>query len=353
MKNSKKLIDDACRGVRPERTPIFDLLANDAVLEHFGEHSLDGSADEETVLRAMSCALDGSRVIFLPDTEGRTWTDEVGNIHVAARWTSWIKDHALTDEAQWKVWVEEHIEHLEAESFPDVSERAKVAADQREFDAKLNGTVYIHCTPCTAIFEALFIYHCGLEIFSYLWVDYPELILRWLRAIERTNLINIELNAHAENCGLAMVYSDIAYRQRMMFSKQMLNQLGFFDDVAQICEACHAKGLQVIFHSDGYVMDVMDDLIAAGIDGLNPIEKAAGMDIYELRRRYPELILVGGVDVTHLLVSGSPDDVRKETRRIINEVGAEGRLLIGSSTELGNDVPLPNYLAFHDEVLNG
>jgi hypothetical protein len=59
------------------------------------------------------------------------------------------------------------------------------------------------------------------------------------------------------------------------------------------------------------------------------------------------------VDVTHLLVSGSPDDVRKETRRIIDEVGAEGRLLIGSSTELGNDVPLANYLAFHDEVMWG
>jgi hypothetical protein len=65
------------------------------------------------------------------------------------------------------------------------------------------------------------------------------------------------------------------------------------------------------------------------------------------------LILVGGVDVTHLLVSGSPEDVREETRHIIDQVGAEGRLLIGSSTELGNDVPLPNYLAFHDEAMRG
>ena len=85
--------------------------------------------------------------------------------------------------------------------------------------------------------------------------------------------------------------------------------------------------------------------------GRNPIEKAAGMDIYEVRRRYPELALVGGVDATHLLRTASPQQIRGQTRKIIDEVGAEGRLLIGSSTEVGNDIPLENYLAFHQEAM--
>ena len=54
-----------------------------------------------------------------------------------------------------------------------------------------------------------------------------------------------------------------------------------------------------------------------------------------------------------LLPFGTPEDVRAETRRIIDEVEAEGRLLIGSSTELGDDVPLANYLALHDEAMRG
>jgi uroporphyrinogen decarboxylase len=93
--------------------------------------------------------------------------------------------------------------------------------------------------------------------------------------------------------------------------------------------------------------------VAAGIDGLNPLEKAAGMDVYAIRKRHPDLILVGGVDVTHLLREGSPDDIRKEVRRMIDELGSEGRLLIGSSTEVSNHVPLANYLAFRDEVMRG
>jgi hypothetical protein len=50
---------------------------------------------------------------------------------------------------------------------------------------------------------------------------------------------------------------------------------------------------------------------------------------------------------------GTPEQVRRETRRIVAETGSEGRLLIGSTTEIGDDIPLANYLAFHDEVMQG
>ncbi len=150
-----------------------------------------------------------------------------------------------------------------------------------------------------------------------------------------------------------MIYSDVAYHGKLMFSPAMMREMGFFEDVEAICDLCHRKGLTVIFPSDGYIMEILDDLICAGIDGLNPLEKAAGMDIYGIREKHPDLILVGGVDVSRLLPFGGIPEIRMETRRIIREVGAEGRLLIGSSTEIGNDVPLASYLAFHEEVMAG
>ena len=75
------------------------------------------------------------------------------------------------------------------------------------------------------------------------------------------------------------------------------------------------------------------------------------MDIFEIRRKYPALTLVGGVDVTHLLRTASVEKISRQTKRIIAETGSEGHLLIGSSTEVGNDIPLDKYLAFHDEVM--
>ena len=351
MKDSTRLIQNACDGMMTEHTPIFDLLLNDAVIEHFSGMRLDGTDDYKTSMTAVRNALDGTRIIATPSAE-MTWTDQFGNIRKSARWTSWIQKHAFDDTESWKSWIIANIEEIEAGSPPSDSDKIAAYDSQKAFNANLEDTLYIHCTPSTAINTALFGY-CGLEHFSYLWADDRDLILRWMRALERGTYNYIDAYAHRDNCSIAMIYSDVAYKQRLMFSKEMMHELGFFEDVERICADCHAKGLKVIFHSDGYVMDILPELVAAGIDGLNPIEKAAGMDIYEIRRMYPELILVGGVDVTHLLPFGTPDEVRRETRRIIKETGSEGRLLIGSSTEMENNVPLANYLAFHDEVMRG
>ena len=349
---SRRLIAEACRGPRPGRTPIFDILANDRVIEHFAGRPLDGATDRETSTLASVKALDGTRHIYVPDVEGRTWRDEVGNLHVASRWTQWIHERAITDVGGWVKWIGAHIGRLEAQAPPTDAERAACAAEQWAYLDTLNGMVYMHCTPSTAINYAMFVY-CGLEFFSYLWADNRALAQRWLRALEGEQRRYVRLVAHPENCDLAMIYSDVAFKGRLMFSPEMFREMGFFEDVAAICAQCHAMGIRVIFHSDGYIMDIMADLVAAGIDGVNPIEKAAGMDVYELRRRYPELILVGGVDVSHLLPFGTPAEVRSETRRIIDETGSEGRLLIGTSTELDAGVPPENYLAFHDEAMRG
>lgn len=353
MQNSVQLVEQACAGIRPERTPIFDLLLNDAVIEHFAGQPFDGMHDEDISMRAVSAALDGSRHIATPDTVSRTWSDEQGNLFIADRWTSWMQRHALTTAEQWIGWIKRNIHEIESQPLPTPQEQAHTKVQQQQLNQHLNGTAYIHCTPETAINNVLFGRHIGLEMFSYLWTDERELILRWLRAQEYQRRCVIERTAHRATSNLAMIYSDVAYKGRPMFSKRMFMEMGFFDDVAEICAACHTRGLQVIFHSDGDIMSIVDDLVACGIDGLNPLEKAAGMDVYALRRKHPQLILVGGVDVTHLLREGTPQEVRAETRRMINELGSAGRLLIGSSTEVSDHVPLRNYLAFCDEVMAG
>jgi hypothetical protein len=353
MKESAELVRQACAGKRPARTPIYDILANDAVIAHFAGRPLDGSDDLGALCLAIGRGLDATRYLLAPSVEGAVRKDRFGNTFMHQRWTSWVSDHVRKELEDWVRWLPGEITRLE--TAPPVTPAARAAARQEQVDLlqRLNGSVYIACTPSTAINEALFGYHCGLEILSYLWADEPELVLRWFRAIETAQQRFIELTAHADQAALAVIYSDVAFKGRLMFSLDTFRAWGFFDDVARICAACHRAGLQVIFHSDGYIMDLLPDLVAAGIDGLNPIEKAAGMDLYEIRRLYPQLILAGGLDVTHLLPFGTPEEVRRETRRMINETGSEGRLLIGSSTEVGNDVPLANYLAFRDEVFAG
>jgi uroporphyrinogen-III decarboxylase len=70
----------------------------------------------------------------------------------------------------------------------------------------------------------------------------------------------------------------------------------------------------------------------------------------DIRKAYPDWILMGGIDASQLLPFGSAEDVRAAVRKTIDEAGAQGRLWLGSSTEIHPAVKLENVLAMWDEI---
>lgn len=65
---------------------------------------------------------------------------------------------------------------------------------------------------------------------------------------------------------------------------------------AQIFEMAKTQGMAVFLHSDGRIMALLDDLMDVGVQALNPIDLAAGMDPRELKQRYGKrLTLYGGI----------------------------------------------------------
>lgn len=104
----------------------------------------------------------------------------------------------------------------------------------------------------------------------------------------------------------------------------------------------------VLFHSDGNLWQIMDDLLDAGIDGLNPLEPLAGMELKPLKKRYGNrLILVGGIDCSQLLPLGTPEEIRQAVQRAMQVAAPGGGLFIGSSSEINPATPLENVLAFY------
>jgi hypothetical protein len=353
MKDSLKLIEQACNGIRPERTPIFDLYRNDRVIEHFAGRRLDGSDNENTAILAAANGLDGTRQIITPFKVGQTWTDDMGNIRQAQRWMSWVIKNARNSTGEWVEWIKKEIERIESTPQPTQLQIQQEKQRQLAYNNLLKGTVNIFCTPETGFNRIIFGCQCGLKHFSFLWYDHRNIVMRWIKAIEKQQLDYIRLTAIRETSPLVMIYSDIAYNQGLMFSTDHFRQMGLLEHVEQICHCCHKKDMKVIFHSDGNVTEIIDGLVDAGIDGFNPIDVAAGMDSYLLRKKYPELILVGGLDVKSLLLNGTVDQIRAETRRLIENTGRQGRLLIGCTAEVAANIPLDNYLAFHDEAMTG
>jgi uroporphyrinogen decarboxylase len=113
----------------------------------------------------------------------------------------------------------------------------------------------------------------------------------------------------------------------------------------------HAKEKLVVYHSDGALQAVMEDIIACGFDGLNPLEPKA-MDINEIKARYGSRIsLLGNIDLGYTLTRGTPEEVREEVRQRICDLAPGGGYAVASSNSIPEYVPLANYNALREATM--
>jgi uroporphyrinogen decarboxylase len=110
-------------------------------------------------------------------------------------------------------------------------------------------------------------------------------------------------------------------------------------------DAIHEEGGKVVKHSDGNLWPILDMIVDTGIDGLNPMEPVAGMDIGQVKRKYGNRVcLVGNIDCSRLLSEGSVEEVEAAVRECIRKASPGGGHIISSSNSIHSSVKAENYL---------
>lgn len=108
--------------------------------------------------------------------------------------------------------------------------------------------------------------------------------------------------------------------------------------------------VKIAYHSDGYILPIVPDLIEIGLDVLNPVQPAS-MDPRELKRRFGDkLAFWGSIDEQRTLPFGTPEDVRREVETRLLTLGRGGGLVIGPTHHVQLDTPLENFHAMIDAV---
>lgn len=114
----------------------------------------------------------------------------------------------------------------------------------------------------------------------------------------------------------------------------------------EMVELAHRLGRPFIKHTDGNVWELVDGLVACGIDGLDPLEPIAGMDIGEVKARYGGRVAVcGNVDCGELLSRGTPDQVVEAVKETIAKGSPGGGHILASSNSIHPAVRPENYRA--------
>lgn len=108
----------------------------------------------------------------------------------------------------------------------------------------------------------------------------------------------------------------------------------------------HEEGALCIKHSDGNLYSLLDMIVSAGPDGINPIEPVAGMTLKEVKRLVGEKVCVtGNIDCAHLLPHGTPAQVREAVRQAIGEAAPGGGYILTSSNSIHSSCRAENFVA--------
>jgi uroporphyrinogen-III decarboxylase len=107
---------------------------------------------------------------------------------------------------------------------------------------------------------------------------------------------------------------DVAFKTGLFIPPKLMKEM-WVPRMARIMEPAVNAGVPVMFHSDGKIDDIVEDLIEMGLDCLNPMDPY-GVDYTDYKARYGDrLCLSGNVDIEFPLSKGTPEDVDADVKK--------------------------------------
>jgi len=160
-------------------------------------------------------------------------------------------------------------------------------------------------------------------------------------------MVNHVMAAIGDNADLVIIPDDLGGQTSLLLSP---------DDYREFIKPLHAKvfeavkansSAKILLHSCGAVSSIIGDFIDIGVDGLNPVQvSAVAMQTDYLKREFGgKICFWGAVDSQSVLPSGSPDQVRAEVKRRIQDLAPGGGYVIAPVHIIQPEVPPENVLA--------
>ncbi len=104
---------------------------------------------------------------------------------------------------------------------------------------------------------------------------------------------------------------DWGSNQNMLFSPRMWRKM-IKPFAARVIERAARRGVPVNLHSDGYIMQIMDDVVELGFSMMHPVQESAGMDPQTIKAQYGDkLVIYGSLDVVDGLLAYDGEDLER------------------------------------------
>ena len=170
--------------------------------------------------------------------------------------------------------------------------------------------------------------------------------------LEMTRLLLEEVNPYAD---VLVIGDDLSHQGGLTYSPDMYRKLfkPRHRAIVQFLKK-HGGEAKILYHCCGAAKSLLSELVEIGIDAYNPVQVSAmGMDdTRELKRTFgKDLTFWGGIDTQRVMPFGKPEDVRKEVKRRIEELGPDGGFVLGAVHNLRPEVTPENICGLFEAAL--
>jgi len=340
----------ALSGGTPDRVPVFDFLFSPRLQKELLGYTTELYDGESQVKLAGLLGLDAQFIPIngycgfedQPHPRGSRYQDEWGITYVKDGWPVMVQiDVPIKNRADWKNYRMPD---------PKTPTRLKMIRDA----VKANEGEIAIIAGFLGPFTMMYWYFMDLANLSLTVYDDPQLIDEICAAYVKWTLETVRLAVEADiRVGLRPggihafgLADDWGGTTGLLMSPAHLRRF-FIKPFREIAQGMRKYGLPVMMHNDGNLWEVMDDLVDCGINGFHPVERAASMDLAKIKSRYGKrLCPIGNINNKTTMVSGTPEDVRREALECLRIAAPGGGYVLATDHSLHDDIPLDNIRAY-------
>ena len=269
------------------------------------------------------------------------------------KWSElWYRDDAFYLQVAESPLAEATIDDLARYAWPDLDDPGYTAGLAEEARTLYEQTDYAIEASCGfySFFETGYALRGFERIFTD-FIEHPDFVLAMFEKLMEINLAGTKrfLDAAGRYITIFRMADDLAAQSNLLMSPKMYRKFlkpfhrRYIEFVKSQTDA------KILFHTDGNVTPLLDDLIEIGVDILNPVQPSALGDLVAIKARYGDrLSFSGAIDTHQVLPYGSVEDVQAEVKQRIRELGPGGGYILSSVHSILVDVPPANVLAMAD-----
>ena len=334
----------AFRHEETDRVPIFECMANAKLFPHYiGKENMysDGVPHVELARRlGLDSALvhtGGYTSLILREHDWKSDTefvDEFGVPHQVSP-ASWplamAVGHSMPTREDWE--KAPRPDPMAEWRYKNIREAIKEAHRGKDDDMALIAGV-------RGAFTVMFI-SMGFDNMALTVYDDPDL-LREMSAYFTDFWTKIAVRAVEMGADAIFIANDMGFNTNTLLAPDTMRDI-FLPDLKKQVKAIQDAGAKVILHTCGCVNPILPDLVDTGIDALNDLQRAAGMDIAQIKKDYGDrLTLIGNVDATNVLTTKNPEEIDEAVKEVLRVAGHGGGLIMASDHSLHGAIPYEN-----------